>query len=163
MPNNSVIVNTSPLLYLYQVGYLDLLQQMYGLAITPNAVLEELKIGKKQGINVPNISEIPWIQIQYVNKLAIFPTVIDLGKGEAEVIALGIINPESLLILDDQLGRKIAKFYQLKYTGTLGILIKAKKLGYLTNIAPVIEKLKSQGMWLTDKIIKEILTLAEQI
>jgi uncharacterized protein len=51
--------------------------------------------------------------------------VTDLGQEEAEVIALGRQSPENLLILDDCLGRRIADLYQLKYTGTLGVLIEA--------------------------------------
>jgi uncharacterized protein len=65
-----------------------------------------------------------------------------------------------LLILDDSLGRRIADLYQLKYTGTLGVLIKAKKLGHLDAIAPIINQLRTQGMWLTDKIIGDILQSA---
>lgn len=39
-------------------------------------------------------------------------------------------------------------------------LLYLHQVGYLTNVAPVIEKLRNQGMWLTDKIIKDILELA---
>ena len=81
------------------------------------------------------------------------------GQGEAEVIALGLENPGSLLIFDDQLARRIANLYGLKYTGTLGVLVKAKQLGYLPAVAPVIAMLRSQGMWLTDKIIDDVLRL----
>lgn len=48
MPNLQVIVNTSPLLYLYQVGYLELLQRLYSQILTPPAVIEELVIGKSE-------------------------------------------------------------------------------------------------------------------
>lgn len=37
-PESCVIVNTSPLLYLHQVGYLELLQQLYKRIIVPAAV-----------------------------------------------------------------------------------------------------------------------------
>lgn len=67
---------------------------------------------------------------------------------------------DTLLILDDQLARKIAKFYQLRYTGTLGVLIKAKQSGYLEAIALVIINLKKQGMWLTNENITTALKLA---
>ncbi|WP_370569776.1 DUF3368 domain-containing protein [Sphaerospermopsis sp. LEGE 00249] len=40
----------------------------------------------------------------------------------------------------------MANIHKLKYTGTLGVLVKAKKLGYLSSIAPVIAMLKQQGM-----------------
>jgi uncharacterized protein len=44
-------------------------------------------------------------------------------------------------------------------TGTLGILVKVKQAGYLSSVAPVIAMLQSQGMWLADKIINEVLRL----
>jgi predicted nucleic acid-binding protein len=160
MPEPSVIVNTSPLLYLHQVGYLELLQNLYGMVIVPNAVVQELEVGARQGVNVPNINTLDWISIQSVQSISLIPTFIDLGKGEAEVIALGLENSASLLILDDQLGRRIANLYQLKSTGTLGVLVKAKQLGYLSAVKPIIQILRHQGMWLTDKIVKDVLRLA---
>ena len=88
------------------------------------------------------------------------PNIVDLGRGEAEVIALGLQNPTGLLILDDQLGRRIAALSQLRYTGTLGILVKAKQTGYLTAVSPIVAKLQTKGMWLTPAIIKTTLKLA---
>jgi uncharacterized protein len=160
MPKQSVIVDTSPLQYLYQVNCLDLLQKLYRKITVPSAVCEELQVGLLQGVDVPTISLIKWIQVIQILSPALVPNVTDLGQGEAEVIALGIQSPESLLILDDSLGRRIADLYRLKYTGTLGVLIKAKKLGHLDEIAPVIDQLRTQGMWLTDNIIGDILRLA---
>jgi uncharacterized protein len=126
----------------------------------PFAVCEELQVGLLQGVDVPAIGLIEWIQVIQISSPALVPNVTDLGQGEAEVIALGIQSPESLLILDDRLGRRIADLYQLRYTGTLGVLIKAKKLGHIDAISPVIDRLRTQGMWLTDKIIGDILRLA---
>jgi predicted nucleic acid-binding protein len=159
-PESCVIINTSPLLYLHQVGYLELLQQLYKMVIVPAAVVEELEVGAKQGINVPKIETLDWLSIQSVPSVSLIPTFIDLGKGEAEVIALGLENFNSLLILDDQLGRRIANLYQLRFTGTLGVLVKAKQLGYLSAVQPIIQMLRYQGMWLTDKIVNDVLKLA---
>lgn len=160
MPNPQVIVNTSPLLYLHQVGYLELLQSLYSQILTPPAVIEELAIGKNKGIDVPNIQAVEWISITLVKSVSLIPAIIDLGQGEAEVLALGLENPGSLLIFDDQLARRIANLYRLKYSGTLGVLVKAKQQGYLSSVAPVIAKLRHQGMWLTDKVVNDVLRLA---
>jgi predicted nucleic acid-binding protein len=160
MPETLVIVNTSPLLYLYQVDCLELLQQLYSTITAPPAVLQELETGKLQGVDVPEVNSIEWIQIRRVASATIIPAVIDLGQGEAEVIALGLENPGSLLVFDDSLARRIADLYGLKYTGTLGVLVKAKHSGYLSAVAPVIKMLRSKGMWLTDKIISDVLRLS---
>jgi predicted nucleic acid-binding protein len=160
MPETLVIVNTSPLLYLYQVDCLELLQQLYGTITVPPAVPQELETGKLQGVDVPEVNSIEWIQIRPVASATIIPAVIDLGQGEAEVIALGLENPGSLLVFDDSLARRIADLYGLKYTGTLGVLVKAKQSGYLSAVAPIITMLRSKGMWLTDKIISDVLRLS---
>ncbi|MEG3437523.1 DUF3368 domain-containing protein [Pannus brasiliensis CCIBt3594] len=160
MPDSPVIVNTSPLLYLHQIGRLNLLQRLYSEILTPLAVVGELEIGKNQGIDVPDIQSLDWIAITPVRSPELIPAIIDLGQGEAEVLALGLEKVRSLLIFDDQLARRIANLYQLKYTGTLGVLVKAKKLGYLPSIAPVIDELRQRGMWLTDRIVEDVLRLA---
>ena len=120
MPNQLVVVDTSPLQYLHQVGYLGLLQNLYGNIVVPFAVGEELKVGQFQGVNVPVIGSIEWIRVVQISTPVLVPNVTDLGQGEAEVIALGIQDPECLLILDDSLGRRIADLYRLKYTGKIG-------------------------------------------
>jgi predicted nucleic acid-binding protein len=51
MPESLVIVNTSPLLYLYQVNCLELMQQLYGMITVPSAVPQELETGKLQGVD----------------------------------------------------------------------------------------------------------------
>lgn len=157
----TAIVNTSPLLYLHQIGQLDILPKLYGSVTTPAAVEQELSVGRDKGIDVPNIQHLDWLSIVSLEVDAVIPNVIDLGRGEAEVIALGLRGKSSsLLILDDQLGRRVATFYRLRITGTLGVLIKAKQKGHMAAIAPIISQLQKQGMWLTEPIIKKALDLA---
>jgi uncharacterized protein len=163
MPNVLTFINTSPLLYLHQVGQLELLSKLYGVIIAPTAVEQELAEGKAKGVDVPDLNHLNWLQIRTIDSASTIPNLIDLGRGEAEVIALGLENPNSLLILDDQLGRRIAALHQLHYTGTLGVLIKAKQAGYLASIAPIITALQEQGMWLTELIIQAALKLAEEV
>jgi uncharacterized protein len=157
---NLVISNTSPLLYLHQIGCLSILQVLYTQVIVPQAVQSELLVGQQQGVDVPEISHCAWLQLRSVATVASMPNVIDLGPGEAEVIGLGIENPGSLLILDDQLGRQIARFHRLTFTGTLGVLIKAKQLGHITTMRPLIEQLQRSGMWLSKSVIADVLRLA---
>ena len=127
MPDRLVISNTSPLLYLHQIGCLDLLKALYGAVVAPPAVERELHIGAAKGINVPDLSALSWVKVRPVKNPKLLPAVVDLGPGEAEVIALGLENPDSLLILDDKLARRIAGLKDLSLTGTLGVLTKARK------------------------------------
>ncbi len=77
MPETTVIVNTSPLLYLHQVGQLELLQKLYRKVTVPLAVTSELEVGTKQGIDVPKIDAIEWIQIHPVASAVLVPAVLN--------------------------------------------------------------------------------------
>ena len=162
MPNLTVISNTSPLYYLYQIDHLYLLNNLYEKVIVPAAVQIELEVGKSQGLKIPDLDKIDWLSIYQIPSDYFVPTVIDLGRGEAEFIAVGLTQENPLLILDDALGRRTAKFYKLKYTGTLGIVLKAKEEGYIQHIQPIITALQQAGMWLDSELIKKVLELANE-
>ena len=59
-----VIADTSPLQYLFQVGLLDLLQRLFGTVQVPEAVRDELQIGRSLGFNVPDLAILPWMLIR---------------------------------------------------------------------------------------------------
>lgn len=157
MPDRLVVSNTSPLLYLHQVRHLDLLQRLYGQILIPPAVRDELAAGSERGVAVPDTAVLEWLQVRPLRDAGLLPVVVDLGAGEAEAIALAVANPGSLLILDDSLGRKIAHLNRLTYTGTLGVLVRAKREGLLPSVSAVIDELRKTTMHLTPTLIEIIL------
>ncbi len=163
MPDRLVISNTSPLLYLHQIGRIDLLATLYGAVIAPPAVAQELRVGAEKGVDVPDLSALPWVEVRPVTDPKLLPVVIDLGSGEAEVIALGIENPDSLLILDDKLARRIAGLRGLSLTGTLGVLIKARKEGHLSRLAPALNDLRSTTIRIHEDLYRFALVEANEL
>jgi predicted nucleic acid-binding protein len=156
MSESLVVVDTSSLLYLHQANNLDLLQKLYGTITVPLAVQEELEIGKQRGFDVPEVSSIKWIHICSIASAILVPAAVDLGQGEAEVIALALETTNSLLVLDDLLAQRIASLYQLNYTGTLDVLVKAKQTGYIPSLAAVINMLRAKGVWLNNKTVSNL-------
>lgn len=163
MPDRLVITNTSPLLYLHQIGRIDLLHTLYRSVIAPPEVARELRVGMERGIDVPDLSVLPWVEIRPVTDARLLPMLIDLGPGEAEVIALGIENPNSLLILDDKLARRIAATGKLSYTGTLGVLMKAKEEGHLPKLAPVLNDLRNTSIRIHEDVYRIALVEAKEL
>jgi hypothetical protein len=155
-----VISNTSPLLYLHQVHQLDLLRLLYGEVWIPHAVASELKAGAAIGISIPAIDEIVWVRPTPVRNRELIPLVTDLGPGEAETIALAIEHPDSLAIIDDQLGRRVARAAGLRFTGTLGVLLKAKRSGLISSVASVITALRGAGMWIGKDLATQVIAAA---
>lgn len=67
--------------------------------------------------------------------------------------------PDSLLILDDFKARKIAQRLHLAFTGTIGVIVKAKLTGIIPSVKPILEKIKTTNFRLSadleSKILKE--------
>lgn len=157
------ISNTSPLLYLHLVGQLTLLPRLYNEVMIPPAVVAELQAGAARGVDVPIVDSLSWLRVRPLVSETSIPLIMDLGAGEAEVIALGLENPGSRLILDDALARRIAHLHQLQITGTVGLLLKAKRAGLLPAVAPVLQDLRAAGLWLGDSLIAAILRQADEV
>lgn len=155
-----IISNTSPIFYLYRLGYLELMEQLYGEIVIPNGVIEELKEGGKSGEDVPDIKKYTWIKVRDISAPYQIKIIPDLGKGEAEALALALLENDHLLIIDDLLAREIAKLQMIKFTGTAGVLLKAKKQGLVPGVKPILNNLKDLGFFLSDSVFSNILKLS---
>lgn len=74
-----------------------------------------------------DVSKIDWIKVTEIRDKKSLAYFLELDKGEAETIILANEINAELVIIDEILGRFHAKNSNLKVTGTLGILLKAKK------------------------------------
>lgn len=157
-----VITNTTPIFYLYRLGYLDLFHELYQKIVVPQAVVDELKAGEAGGENVPDIRNYEWIEIRRVKVPKLIGLITDLGSGEAEALAIAMEEPDSLVIVDDCLARRIAKLQGLEITGTAGVILKAKEKGYVTSVAPLLDKLLELGFWLDKELKDRIIKLAHE-
>src|SRR5487761_1885734 len=104
-----VISNTTPLLYLHQLGCLDFLPQLYQQVFVPQAVLGELRQGEGKGFDVPSLNALAWVRVEAVAPLGLLRVTGGLDSGEHETIALGLAKPDPLLILDDAAARAYAQ------------------------------------------------------
>lgn len=163
MPDRLVVSNTSPLLYLHQIGQLDLLRQLYDRVVVPDAVAEELKAGAALGIDAPSLPQHPWLEVTSPPEQSLPGALEELGPGEAEVIAFGLANSGALLLLDDRLARRTAAFFRLSVTGTIGVVVKAKRAGYLTSVLPVFEALQKTNIRVRNELVQWALEEAGEV
>jgi predicted nucleic acid-binding protein len=154
------ISNTSPLLYLYRVGALEWLPNLFSVIWAPNAVLLELTEGRQKGYDVPSPHNYPWLQIAEPRSLPSEWLTLDLGAGELATMALALENPSRIVLLDDALARRTAQAAGLTVWGTLRILLEAKSKGLIERVGPYVNHLQDAGMWLSEDVRKRILTLA---
>ena len=88
--------------------------------------------------------------------------VAQVDRGEASAIALALEFPESIIILDDYKARKVAENLGLAITGTIGVIIIAKKRGIIGSIKPYLEQLRVMNFRLSEEIEKQALKEAEE-
>jgi len=140
--HKTIISDTSCFIILSKIGELELLHKLYGQIITTLDIAEEF------GETLPN-----WVIIEKVSdkyRQRILEMQID--KGESSAIALALEVPNCTLILDDFKARKIAQNLGLSFTGTIGIIIKAKLNGTIPSIKPYLEKIKETNFRISAEI-----------
>lgn len=154
------ITNTSPLLYLYRADSLSWLASLFDSIWVPQAVITELEEGQRRGYEVPTPKAFPWLQIIEPDHIPSPWLALDLGAGELAAMALALENPSHVVLLDDQLARRTAQAAGLTVWGTLRVVLEAKDRGLTPQVAPVIDQLRSNGMWISNSVRSRILSLA---
>lgn len=154
-----VVSNTTPLQYLHQAGVLDLLPGLYERLVVPAAVADEILVGRDAGVDLPDLAALDWIEIRSV-EASPWPIARDIHRGEAEVLALAGSMPQTLMILDDLAARRHARLLNLKFTGTLGVLLRAKRQGLIPEVRQVLDRMEECGFRLAQNTRREVLGLA---
>ena len=85
---------------------------------------------------------------------------MDLDPGESSAIALCLDISNSVIIIDDLKGRRIADKLNLRYSGTLGLILKARQEGIIESIKPVIEKIKNTNFRFSNELIEFLIEQA---
>ena len=157
---DKVIVNSTPVIGLANIGKLDVLRQMYGTITIPQAVFDEIKSPSVQRQVNANRD---WIRVEQIHDASQKQMYrAKLHAGEVEVMILAQEKKADLVILDDNAAKKTAKFLGLRVIGTLGILVLAKKRGYIKEVSPVLDALKRDGFFVSDDLCDLVLRQADE-
>lgn len=157
-----VVSNTTPLISLLKLDRLEILRKIYKEICIPSAVYNEIEAGKDKPF-YRDLSKIDWIKIVEIKNQNALKYFLDLDSGEAEAIILATEIQADLIIMDEKLGRFHAKHADLKVTGIIGVLIKAKKQGIITGLKPLLHELTEKNVWIGDKLINEILAQSGEL
>lgn len=149
-----VVSDTSPITSLGQIGRLDLLRALFDSVVIPTAVERELRRG---AILVPD-----WIQVRSPgNRELIARLESELDPGEAEALALALELGADLTLIDERRGRLVAQRLGLRFIGLLGVVLDAKRRGYLLAVRPILDELTATaGFWIHDDLRREVLLAA---
>lgn len=156
-----VVSNTTPIISLLKISKIEILKDLYSEIIIPQAVFDEIEEGKNKAY-YQDLSMIKWIHIVKINDRNSIKFFYNLDAGEAEAIVLAKETGAELVIIDEKLGRFYAKQAGLKITGTIGVLIKAKRDGFIKQVKPCLIELTKKDVWISDKLIAEVCKLIDE-
>lgn len=149
-----MISNTTCIIVLDNAGSLYILKELYGTINITEEVFHEF------GKEVPE-----WIKVVKVknsNYTKILEQFMDLG--EASTIALNMETENSKMIIDDMKARKFSDKMNLNYTGTVGVLLKAKEQGVIKSVKTMLTLLKLNGFRISEEVErKAIITAGEEL
>ena len=141
----AVVSDASVLICLGAVGQIHLLKDFFQEVFVPDAVWQEVTVGAAMRAGAKETVQARhhgWLQVQTPNNRALVASLqITLDAGEAEAIALASEIGAGLLLMDESDGRAEARSLGLQITGTLGVLLRARQVGMLPALKPVLDGL----------------------
>lgn len=147
-----IISDTSCLIILAKIGELDLLRRVYKVVTITQTIFLEFGDELPHWIEIENASDSYWQQL----------LELQVDAGEASAIALALEMADSILILDDWKGRKVAERLGLSVTGTFGVIIKAKNSGIIPSIKPILDKMRETNFRISEELEQSALLEANE-
>ena len=149
-----IVINTGPLITLARIEALDVAGQLPLAFICPEEVRWELDEGEAAGH--PRVAP-QWLTVCPLSG-PISPVVLSvLDRGEAAVIQLALERSIPLVCIDEWKGRRAALAAGLKVAGVLGLLGKAKLLGLIPAVRPLVEKALQSGIRYDVALVERVL------
>lgn len=157
-----ILLNTGPIIALVAAtDSLDFLSRMYDDVLIPGEVVREIQAG---GSDAPELVALR----QADDSLRVLPLLDavapelsnQLDPGEASVIQNARETGTSLVAIDEKIGRRVARLHGLNVTGSLGILIRARKEGFVDDLASCVKRMHRKGIWMADHLVRRALAAA---
>jgi hypothetical protein len=141
-----IIIDTSSLIALERINLLQILCKIYKEVVIPESVIKEFGNLSLSCLSIRKVES---------NLLKLLITDLNLGKGEADVIALAS-QTGLKVIIDDLKARKVAENMGLKLTGTIGVLLKAERLGLIASAQEKVRELREKGFYVSEQLLEDI-------
>jgi len=156
-----VVADTSVVLNLCRIQHEHLLQKLFQRVLIPDAVAGEFarlaKIQKRfSGLVLP-----AWIAVLPAPKS--FPPEVmlaELDAGEAAAIALFLKQKADALLIDESLGRSVAKKLGIRTIGMIRILIEAHDRKMISSVKVLLDRLETEAnFWISPDLRRQVLQL----
>src|SRR5947209_16141141 len=151
-----VVADTSPLVYLILIDRIEILRQLFDSVILPDAVHGELCHRLAPAPVRAWAEALPaWAEVKPSPEIA-DDVMRSLDIGERAAIALALSIHADLVLIDERRGTQVAIENGLEVSGTLGVLQRAARKGFL-NLAEAFERLKKTNFRYRQEILDKLL------
>ena len=147
-----VVVNSSPLIVLFQSGQAELFPQLFKAVVIPEQVYEEIIAGGKDDAAKMAIPQIPWIDRKKV-EISLPVAAWNLGNGESAVFSFAMNESGYRAVVDDLAARRCAQTFGIPTLGTGGLLVLAKRRGLINSVKDRVQRLRDAGLYLSDSLV----------
>jgi predicted nucleic acid-binding protein len=165
MPESeSLVINTGPLLALTAAyGDLSLLESLYKRVLVPFEVCREIESGGATAFGVKAFQQANFLEKQSSPLEILHFLKNSLDLGEASVIQLALNEKIQLVCIDEAVGRRVARLSNLSLTGSIGVLIRARKTGFEFSMQDAINRMRSRGIYLSQHVISFALQQTQEM
>lgn len=158
-----VVSDTTPIITLIKIGQLNLLKQIFGKVIIPNAVYQELIQNQNYPEEVACIQKAEFIEVYNVNNREAVDSACrintDIHIGECEAVMLYKELDADLLMMDEINGREFARNNGVtRIMGTIGIISYAINHDYMIKeeAYSCITQMKKHRRWISRTLFNSL-------
>jgi len=133
-----VVSDTSAISNLILINRLELLKSVFGKVLIPVKVYSEITALENFNVDLSNFKESDFIEVKEISNMNLFNNlIVNLDSGESGAIVL-------------------AKEFQIKTIGLIGVLIKAKEMKIIYSVKEILEELRNTaGFWISQNLYLE--------
>jgi predicted nucleic acid-binding protein len=160
----SVVCDAGPIIHLDELGSLYLMRD-FERVVVPEGVYQEV-LRHRPGALIG--SEIKWSRIKskttVEESLRIMCQMFSLDVGETEALAILNEEPDCIFLTDDAAARVVATRLGFKVHGTIGVLIRAIRRGFMKNqeVIDLLYSLPSKSsLHIKATLLDEIISLVK--
>jgi uncharacterized protein len=155
------VADAAPLIAFARIDQLKLLPQLLGEVIVPETVAGECLVPGQPGAEVIASAFASGLLTRHADVAGGQLAFPQLDDGEAAAIRLAQ-HIGAALLLDERLGRAVARRLGLTVIGSLGVLIAAKRKRLIPSMATAIEQIRRNGYYIAESLVREALRRAEE-
>lgn len=153
-----VLADASPLISLAAVGGLEWLHRLFGAVTLTRIDLGEVvpgagRVGESE---IARAIEREWLRV--IEDAWSSPQFPELDEGEASVLRAAVnLGAPTLLLIDECAGRALARELGFAVTGTVGIIVAARRRALIPAARPVFERLLERDFRISAGLIRAAL------